>query len=118
MFWVTFLFAVILTELLTELVIKSAVFRPARDRIKKLGKPFAELFSCGYCFSVWASYGVVLLLGLAYDFTGGYYLDLALTGLVVHRLSNYLHNFVDKWLDKYYDMRFINSGSDDPEGND
>ncbi len=117
MFWVTLLFAVILTELLTEFVIKSVVFRPVRDLIKKLGGWFAELFSCGYCFSVWSAYGVVLLLGLAYNFTGWYYVDLTLTGLIVHRLSNYLHNFNDKFLDKYYDVRFINSGSD-PEEND
>ncbi len=117
MFWITLLFAVILTELTTELVIKSVVFRPIRDRIKNLGKWFAELFSCGYCFSLWSSYGVVLLLGLTYNFTGWYWADLALTGLIVHRLSNYLHNFNDKFLDKYYDARFINSGSD-PEEND
>ena len=117
MFWITFLFAVILTELTTELVIKSVIFRPIRDRIKNLGKWFAELFSCGYCFSLWSSYGVVLLLGLTYNFTGWYWADLALTGLVVHRLSNYLHNFNDKFLDKYYDVRFINSGSN-PEEND
>lgn len=118
MFWIEFLFAVILTELFTELVIKSVVFRPVRGRIKKLGKWFAELFSCGYCFSLWAAYGVVLLLQLAYDFTGWYWVDLALTGFVVHRLANYLHNFSDKWLDKYYDLRFTNSGPDAPEGDD
>ncbi len=109
MFWISLLLAVVLTELLTEFVIKSVVFRPAREQIKKLGAWFAQLFSCGYCFSVWSAYGVVLLLGLAYNFTGWYYVDLTLTGLIVHRLSNYLHNFNDKWLDKYYDVRFINS---------
>ena len=118
MFWVTLLFAVILTELLTEFVIKSVVFKPVRDRIKGLHKYLAALFSCGYCFSVWSSYGVVLLLGLVYNFTGWYWADLTLTGLVVHRLSNYLHNFNDKHLDKYYDVRYVSSGSDDPEEND
>lgn len=115
MFWVELVFAVILTELFTELAIKSVVFRPIRERIKKLCSWLNDLFACGYCFSIWGSYGVVLLLGLAYNFTGWYYIDLTLTGFIVHRLSNYLHNFNDKWLDKYYDMRFINSGSDDPE---
>jgi len=113
MFWVTLLFAVILTELLTELVIKSVVFKPVRDRIKGLHKYLAELFSCGYCFSLWASYGVVLLLGLAYNFTGWYYVDLTLTGLIVHRLSNYLHNFNDKCLDKYYSLAHINTEKED-----
>ena len=109
MFWIELLLAVILTELVTELVIKSVIFSPLRERIKKLGTYINDLFSCGYCFSVWSAYGVVILLNLAYDFTGWYYVDLTLTGLVVHRLSNYLHNFNDKYLDKYYDVRFINS---------
>ncbi len=115
MFWIEFCLAVILTELLTELVIKSVIFRPIRDRIKNLGGYLSELFSCGYCFSFWAASGVVLLLGLAYNFTDYYLVDLTLTGLVVHRLSNYLHNFVDKWLDKYYDTRYVNSGPEGPE---
>jgi hypothetical protein len=111
MFWVEFIFAVILTELLTELVIKSVLFRPIRERIKGLGSWFKEFFSCGYCFSVWAAYGVVLLLQLTYDFTGWFWLDLSLMGFIVHRLSNFLHNFNDKYLDKYYDLRFVNSES-------
>jgi hypothetical protein len=118
MFWVEFILAVVLTELVTELVVKSAVFRPIRERIKKLGSWFRELFSCGYCFSFWAAYGVVLLLQLAYDFTGYLWVDLSLTGLVIHRLSNYLHNFDDKWLNKYYDVRFVNSEPNDSEGTD
>lgn len=109
MFWVELIFAVILTELFTELVVKSVVFRPIRERIQSLGRWFKDLLACGYCFSVWASYGVVLLLGLAYDFTGWYYLDLTLTGFIVHRLSNYLHNFNDCWLDKYYNSFRINT---------
>ena len=118
MFWIEFALAIILTELATELVIKSVIFKPIRERIKKLGQWFEELFSCGYCFSFWVACGVVLLLQLVYDFTGYYWVDLSLTGLVVHRLSNYLHNFNDKWLDKYYDIRFVNSESDDSEGTD
>ena len=115
MFWIELLLAVILTELITELVIKSIVFKPIRERIKGLHSWLEQLLSCGYCFSVWSSYGVVILMGLAYNFTDYYVVDLTLTGLVVHRLSNYLHNFVDKWLDKYYDVRFISSGPEDPE---
>ena len=109
MFWIELLLAVILTELITELVIKSIVFKPIRERIKGLHSGLKQLLSCGYCFSVWASYGVVILMGLAYNFTDYYIVDLTLTGLVVHRLSNYLHNFNDKFLDKYYSLAHINS---------
>lgn len=106
-----FLSAVLLTESLTELVIKSEITKPARDFIKSRGSWLETLFSCGYCFSVWTAFGVAFLLGLAYNLTGWYWVDLTLTSLLIHRLSNYLHNFNDKVLDKYYDTRYINSGS-------
>jgi len=104
-----FLCAVILTELLTELLVKSVIFKPIRDRIKGINGWFKELFSCGYCVSVWAAFGVVLLVQPVYNLVGTPWVDLPLTALVVHRLSNYLHNFNDKILDKYYDTRFVNS---------
>ncbi|KKK58611.1 hypothetical protein LCGC14_3042710, partial [marine sediment metagenome] len=49
------------------------------------------------------------------NLTGQYWVDFTLTSLLIHRLSNYLHNFNDKILDKYYDTKYINSGSM-PEG--
>jgi hypothetical protein len=110
-----FLAAVLLTEQLTELVIKSEIIRPVRDFIKSRVSWLKTFFSCGYCFSVWAALGVVLLFGLAYNLTGWYWVDLVITSFLIHRLSNYLHNFNDKYLDKYYDTRYINSGHM-PEG--
>ncbi len=110
-----FIFSVLLTELLTELVIKSQIFKPARDFIKTGGSWLDKLFNCGYCFSVWVAFGVVFLFGLSYNLTGWYWVDLSVTSLLVHRLSNYLHNFNDKYLDKYYDMRYINSGGEPEE---
>ncbi len=111
MFFLEFLFAVLLTELLTELVIKSEIAKPTREFIKSGGSWLNTLFSCGYCFSVWIAFGVAFSFGLAYNLTGWHYADLAITSLLIHRLSNYLHNFNDKYLDKYYDMRYVNSGS-------
>lgn len=113
MFVLKILLAVILVELLTELIVKSTIFKPFRRRIKSLGSWFRELFSCGYCMSVWVAFGVVLVLQLSYDFTGITPVDLGLTALIVHRLANYLHNFNDKWLDKYYDQRFVNAERDE-----
>lgn len=110
-----FLSAVLLTEALTELVIKSEIAKPIRKFIKSGGTWLDTLFSCGYCFSVWVAVGVVFLLGLTYNLTGWYWVDLTLTSVLIHRLSNYLHNFNDKYLDKYYDTRYINSGGM-PEG--
>jgi len=103
------LMAVLLTELLTELVIKSDIFKPMRNVIFKLGDWFQKLFSCGYCFSVWAAAVVVLLTDTSYPLTGIHWLDLGLMALVVHRLSNVLHNVIDKYTDKYYDVRYVNT---------
>jgi hypothetical protein len=103
------IFAIVLTETLTELVVKSEIFEAPRNFVKSRSPWFGKLFSCGYCFSVWAALGVAFLLGLSYDLTGWPWVDLGLFGLIVHRLSNYLHNFNDKYLDKYYDIRFVNS---------
>lgn len=100
---------VVLTELLTELVIKSEIFRPVRNHLFSLGDWFKSLFSCGYCFSVWAAFGVVFLTQTRYPLTGNSFLDLGLMALVVHRLSNVMHNTIDKWTDKYYDTRYINT---------
>ncbi len=102
-------FVIILTELTTELIIKSEIFKPVRNLIFKLGDWFTKLFSCGYCFSVWAAAAVVFLTNTSYPLTSNHWLDLGLMALVVHRLSNYLHNFNDKFLDKYYDVRFVNT---------
>lgn len=100
---------VLLTELITELVIKSIIFKPLRVKVKSISPWFKDLFSCGYCFSVWVAFGVVFTLQLSYNFTGNPWVDLTIMSLITHRLSNYLHNFNDKVLDKYYDTHFVNS---------
>lgn len=105
----SFLAAIVLTELLTELIVKSVLFKPLRTRLQGINAWFQELFSCGYCVSVWVSAGVVFTTGTSYDFTGINLVDWGLTSLIVHRLSNYLHNFNDCWLDKYYNVQRVNT---------
>jgi hypothetical protein len=104
----SFLAAIILTELFTELIVKSVLFRPLRVKVS-INEWLYELFHCGYCMSVWVSAGVVFTIGTSYDFTGISVVDLGLTALIVHRLSNYLHNFNDKVLDKYYSNSHVNT---------
>jgi len=100
---------VIATEAVVELVVKSDIFRPLRTAVSHLGEWFQKLFSCGYCFSVWVATGLVLITQLSYPLTGNKFIDLGLAVLVVHRLSNVLHNVIDKWTDKYYDVRYVNT---------
>jgi len=107
MYWLLFL--VIVVEALTELAIKSVIFRPLRNKISSWHPWLKELLSCGYCFSVWVAFAAVLILGFVLKLTGNYWIDAFITAVVVHRLSNFLHNFNDKHLDKYYDVRYTNS---------
>jgi len=108
-FLVQVLFCILLTETVTELVIKSEIFEPVRNVFFKLGSWIKKLFSCGYCFSVWAAIGIVFLTNTFYPLVGNDLLDLGLMSLVVHRLSNILHNVIDKYTDKYYDVRYVNT---------
>lgn len=107
--FIKILLVTILIENITELIAKSQLFQPVRKKVIYFNSFLGKLIQCGQCLSVWVAAGVVLLLGLVYNFTGWYYIDLTLTGLIVHRLSNYLHNFNDKFFDKYYSLSHINS---------
>ncbi len=99
----------LLSEAITEVVVKSEMFKPVRNLISKLGSWPEKLFSCGYCFSMWSAGAVVLVAGTSYPITGMPLVDLGVMSLVVHRLSNFIHNFNDKYLDKYYDVRYVNT---------
>ena len=98
---IKFLLAVILTEALTEIIVKSEFFSPLRAKIYKLGKEnkffdwLHRLLDCGYCFSVWAGGLTAFLLfrdvGLIHES-----IDWFLVGLVLHRLSNLFHNIMDR----------------------
>lgn len=98
------------TEAVVEIVIKSEIFRPFREQMFRLGPWFKKLFTCGYCFSVWIALAAVsaapaVVLPLS-DIFG---VNALVTVLIIHRLSNVMHNIIDKGTDKYYDMRYINS---------
>jgi len=87
--------SLLLTEALTELAVKSEFFEPLRKFLFeskiKLFNFIHKIFDCGYCFSVWAG-----MLSVFFVF----YLDnnvinFLVLGIVVHRLSNLFHFFVD-----------------------
>lgn len=92
--------AVILTETVTEIIVKSELFFPFRAKIFELGKTnrffkwVHSLIDCGYCFSVWAgTFLSILLFNEFHVFNKA--IDWFLFGLVVHRLSNLFHNVMD-----------------------
>ena len=111
MLWVLLIFGLAFaTEAVVELVIKSQFFAPVRRLASKLGSWTEELFKCGYCFSVWVALGwIALVPAVIIPASSWYAVNVLLTLLVVHRTSNIMHNVIDKWTDKYYDMRYINT---------
>jgi hypothetical protein len=98
------------TEAVVQLVIKSEIFSPIRRLASKLGYWTDELFKCGYCFSVWVALGMITVVpAVILPVSDWHVVNVLLTLLVVHRLSNIMHNVIDKWTDKYYDVRYVNT---------
>lgn len=107
----------VLSEAVTELLVKSEIFRPVRHLASSLGGPLvSKLVSCGYCMSVWVAFGFttialfsplssLLLPGEPWSPLSVWFV----VGLSGHRFSNVWHNVIDKWTDKYYDVRYVNT---------
>lgn len=88
------LVAVLCTEAMTELAVKSELFLPFRKFLFEsefwLFKFIHKIFDCGYCFSVWAAMLSVILICNINIFTIH-----IMAVLVIHRLANFLHNIGD-----------------------
>lgn len=90
------LFAIILTEAITQVVTKSELFKPIRKfffdrRENKFCQYIHDLLDCGYCTSVWVGWLVIILL-----LVNNTILNVFLAGIVLHRLSNMLHFLIDR----------------------
>lgn len=110
LWFLSLLILAFVTEASVELVIKSEFFRPLREQIFRLGPWFKKLFTCGYCFSVWvATAAVAAVPTVILPLSDLPLVNALITVFLVHRLSNVMHNVIDKWTDKYYDMRFVNT---------
>src|SRR5690606_24212974 len=101
----SFLLAVVFVEGLTELIVKSNIFYNVRSYLASNNEFLGELVSCGHCTSVWVS----LLPALYFSFQFHSLLLIIPLTIVFHRLSNYLHNINDKFLDKYYSKDYQSS---------
>ena len=108
-FGARFVAAVLLTEIVTEIITSSAVFEKFRswlrkeppapkageepsDELKNHKPPLiGVLFSCGYCFSVWMGvlWALVFRLHGDFDFLGKF--EYLVWGLIVHRTANLWH---------------------------
>ena len=112
---VKFIFAVIVVEAVTEVVVKSALFEPVRkfffDRNKnRFFKKVHELLDCGYCASVWVGCLTSLVMFRRLEIVNAY-IDWFFIGVVLHRLSNFLHSILDYInKDKYKDIDTLFNG--------
>jgi hypothetical protein len=83
--------AILFTEAITELVVKSEIFEPIRKFFFNRNKFIHSLLECGYCFSVWAAF-LALILTLIQQPVA----SLFMLGVVIHRLSNVVHFVIDR----------------------
>ena len=92
---VEFIIAIIFTEALTELAVKSELFEPVRKKLfkskYKVLNFIHRIFDCGYCFSVWAA-----MITLIFFMLDNYIINWFILGIVLHRLSNLFHFLMDK----------------------
>ncbi len=124
--YICIILCVVVTEAVVELLCKSKLFLPLRTFIDNLASKDSwfyanivgfinKVISCGYCSSVWIS--SVVTPSIIFFF-GGYeiynyknWLLIIVLMIFVHRVSNYLHMFIDKWVDKFYSNKEV--GDDD-----
>ncbi len=89
------LIAIIFSEAITELVVKSEFFYPLRKKLYESNfstlKFIHEIVDCGYCFSVWAA---MFTVGIFY--VDNLYLNYFVYIIVLHRLSNLSHFLMDR----------------------
>ncbi len=90
------LIAIIFSEAITELVVKSDFFAPLRKSLyNKNNKIFDfihDILDCGYCFSVWAALFTLTIIFIVDNIFINYFIYI----IVIHRLSNILHNLIDR----------------------
>ena len=97
------LMGVIAVEAITQLLTKSEfsirfIKKPLfNKREKKFFGFLHDILDCGYCTSVWAA--IIPAIWLITDPGGPIILDIIITLLVLHRLSNVLHFIID-WIDE------------------
>lgn len=78
---------IIAAEAMTQLAAKAEIFDKLREWVKSWCKFTNELLSCPYCISVWVA-GFTTILFIYYE--SAYYFIIL---LVIHRLSNFIHDF-------------------------
>jgi hypothetical protein len=95
------LIGTILTEAIVEIVSKAGIFSFIRGFLKNKLNFIYEMIICPFCFSVWAGCFVAIVLGvrIPVDFKLGIiglFVSYFFGGLLLHKLSNFLHDARDR----------------------
>lgn len=97
------LFAII-AEAIIELLLTAGPLEQIRAYLARKSSIIASLLSCGYCFSVWICFAIAWILPSPMDLAGSFgisnnyttfvnvYLWWFVNGILLHRLSNVVHN--------------------------
>jgi len=78
----------IIVEAVTEILTESSIFSPLQ-KLSEKSKAF-EVFSCGYCMSVWVA--LACALACPAGFTDIVWVNVVFTTFLLHRLANTLHS--------------------------
>ena len=89
--------AIIYTEALTELIVTAEIFERPRSWLMRHSTFFQALLSCGYCVSVWVAASVAWIMP---EIITNVFLDCFLKIIVLHRLSNLLHELMVRMLNR------------------
>jgi len=99
------IFAVILTEAIVNLIFYGGILQPLREWIIRhipLRVRGEHLLDCSICTSFWV--GILCVILVKYT-TGNIIMQVFLWGVVIHRLSNYLHLGYSLIRDQQLDIR-------------
>ena len=93
---IQWIFAIIAVEAAVELLVDSKFFFKLRNWTAKYNPGFlGELFSCGYCLSVWVAASIAWFL--PGEISTISVVDFLVRLLVLHRVSNVFHELLSRY---------------------
>jgi hypothetical protein len=102
------LISIVAVESITEVVVKSYIMSNLRNYLMNRFKFLQYLLTCGYCFSFWATFLILILLVI----TGSTpkimnnMLNIFFIFFIIQRGSNIMHGMVDRYFDTRKDIRY------------
>jgi len=96
---VTYIMLIIYIEAITEIIVSSdmPLILWLRNWLYKVNPTFiGKLFKCGYCFSVWVAMPFAFVA--PGNITEIQFIDIIVKWMVLHRLSNIMHEGFIRWL--------------------